>query len=117
VSAHEYRRTRLIAAAFASSVIALGDGCLFGRSYGPSHTEELIPVDPRGVAAQPQKADGELPIEYCRAMCVGDSQIQRCYLATLGVVATPAEPTAPSIGSPFVHCYGYVPGGGDFIIR
>jgi hypothetical protein len=108
--------TCVVAASFAMQ------GCFyfFGRHYSPSHTQRIVAVGAGSVAAHLAQADGALPIELCRKVCDDNpngTRTEACYVATIGVVSTFVGPSAPSVGTPFVQCYEYTPGGTDFIIR
>src|SRR5665213_1743916 len=116
------RHERALAAACAVVAIFGTEGCfvLFGRHYDASHEETLVPVEPGAVAAQPQMADGALPIEVCRNVCVNNTygaRTEGCHLATLAVAPKAFTTDAPVIGATFVQCHEYTPGGSDFVIR
>lgn len=110
-------------AAAAIAIAALAGGCAFGREYAESRPQWLVLADERTLAQEPIAPDAELPLDYCRKTCVEgwNQSVTGCHLATLGANDAEPSPTAksprPPIGTKFLHCHGYTPGGSDWIIR
>lgn len=81
---------RILAWACASSIVApaLSGCCIFGRSYGPSRFELVLPLPPQ--IARQAGGDGSLSSEVCDSLCGSSGEgLIGCHVASLAVTIAP----------------------------